>query len=301
MKQLFFRLLSILIIVAVYDLPSAHSAHDAHHKSGQPDTSKSKHALATYIANEGVMITKTKGDRIIKIVFDPLFDQVFNIYQPVPKEMRAQIIAGHAPFDNIDAVLISHYHGDHFSPTDMVSFIRANPNTKLYAPEQAITAMLEIDGVSDLVDDLRITPITLAYGDTPLSLSIDGIDIEAVRIPHAGGISRRNIQNLVFRVTLGDDITVIHMGDADTSDENFLPYTDHWSAKRTNMAFPPYWFFLSEDGRNILKNRINADDAIGIHVPAALPEEQSKRAPEYRDINLFTKPGETRMIPHHNK
>jgi hypothetical protein len=42
----------------------------------------------------------------------------------------------------------------------------------------------------------------LAFNQTPKSLEVAGLVIDAVRIPHAGWPGRADIENLVFRVTL---------------------------------------------------------------------------------------------------
>ena len=68
-----------------------------------------------YLANEGVMVRHAETS----ILFDPLFNNSFGQYQLVPDDMRAAIMAGKAPYDNADAVFISHYHDDHFSAADL--------------------------------------------------------------------------------------------------------------------------------------------------------------------------------------
>lgn len=62
------------------------------------------------------------------------------------------------------------------------------------------------------------------------------------------------------------------------------------------MSFPPYWFFDSTRGREILKNRIKAGHNVGVHVPVSMPVEPERRQQGLRDIDLFTRPGETRNI-----
>ena len=59
---------------------------------------------------------------------------------------------------------------------------------------------------------------------------------------------------------------------------------------------PPYWFFLSDEGRQILEHRIAVDHAIGMHVPAEIPDDRNDRPEKLGDVDLFTQPGETREI-----
>ena len=73
-----------------------------------------------YLANEGVMIT---GERA-KVLFDPLFDNSYGRYQVVPDDIREAIFAGQPPYDDVDAVFVSHHRGDHFAASDMLRLLR---------------------------------------------------------------------------------------------------------------------------------------------------------------------------------
>ncbi len=65
---------------------------------------------AHYLANAGVMIARGET----KILFDPFFRNDYGQYDLVPEEMEAALFAGTLPWDGIDAIFISHHHGDHY-------------------------------------------------------------------------------------------------------------------------------------------------------------------------------------------
>ena len=100
----------------------------------------------------------------------------------------------------------------------------------------------------------------------------------------------------VRRVTLNDNSTVVHMGDADSNDEHFALDPEYWERVTPNMAFPPYWFFGTSEGREILENRVGAKRNVGIHVPRHIPSDPMQRPRQLRSANLFITPGETRRI-----
>jgi L-ascorbate metabolism protein UlaG (beta-lactamase superfamily) len=102
------------------------------------------------------------------------------------------------------------------------------------------------------------------------------------------------VENIAFRVTLDATTTVVHLGDADTSDAHFARDEAYWRRRRTHVAFPPYWFFTNDNGRQVLERRIAAARAIGVHVPTNVPSRAVQRAPELRGHELFTVPGEVR-------
>ena len=258
-------LFSALIISA---LSSAAIAHDP---------------SATYIANEGVLVTNGET----KIMFDPLFSEGFNNYQTVPDDMRAKMMAGETPFDGIDAVFISHAHGDHFAAKEVANYLAAQPSVHLFAPKQAVDRLLlAVEPDADIAG--RIHAFKLKEGDPAQMETTGDIQAEAVRIPHSG--NRPTIENTVFRVTLNDDITVMHMGDADVDMKHYRPHKAHWNAKETDMAFPPYWMLTYQGGPEIL-DYMNIRDSVGTHVPIKVPNDLKRSRADY-----FSVPGETRAI-----
>jgi L-ascorbate metabolism protein UlaG (beta-lactamase superfamily) len=249
---------------------------------------------AHYLANEGIMIVN--GDT--KILFDPLYRESYGQYLLMSEEMEGNIFTGTAPYDGIDAIFISHHHGDHFSPEDILRLLEAQPKINLYAPAQAVIAMRAIASNDQAVIFDRVSGVSLEYKDEPVSLNMEGLMIEAVRIPHSGWpTGRLGIENIVWRVRLNNQTTVVHMGDADPNDIHFSQDAEYWNRNYPDMAFPPYWFFSAGGGRNILENRMKAVRSVGIHVPVIIPGDPLRRPRELRNADLFTIPGETRAIP----
>jgi L-ascorbate metabolism protein UlaG (beta-lactamase superfamily) len=242
-------------------------------------------AAATYLGNEAVLISTAVGN----VLFDPFFHNDYGSYQLVPKDIRQAIFAGEAPYNNISVIVISHAHGDHFSAEDTLAYLQKNKTTKLVAPKQAAVLIEALDGGKAISSQL--VAIELAVGDKPSKHSVGPIDIESVRIPHAGWPERKEVANLVHRVSFRGKLSVIHMGDSDPNDIHFEPYKEHWESTQTNMAFPPYWFFTSTQGNMILDERINALKTIGVHVPIDIPSDLKNNEYDY-----FSKPGEHRDI-----
>lgn len=239
----------------------------------------------TYLGNEGIMVS----DGHTKILFDPLFPNGFDIYQMVPDDMRQAIMRGEAPYDDVDAIFISHMHRDHFSVGETIAYLERHGGTRLYAPLQAVDLMRE-QTENDAIFE-RVIGVPLERLDAPLSYNEGALSIDVVRIPHAGWPGRADVSNLVWRVTLEDGVTVMHLGDADPDDAHFAPHAAHWAARRTDTAYPAYWFFLSEDGRSIVDTRLNARNATGIHVPIELPVDLFLTGRDF-----LHRPGETRVL-----
>ena len=249
---------------------------------------------AIYIANMGAMIERGET----KIVFDPLFNNDYGIYEPVPTETRAALLAGTEPWNGIDAIFISHHHGDHFDPGTVLELLRTRQTMELFGPEQAAAAIRErVAAAGDPVLK-RIHGLSLENGMASTDITVGPLLIEAVRIRHAGWPNRHaDVENIVFRVTLDNETTVMHFGDADPADAHFAKSPEHWNERQSHFAMPPYWFFLSDEGRQILQDRIGADKVVGMHVPTNVPDDRASRREKLQDVDLFTKPGETRTLP----
>ncbi len=246
-------------------------------------------ATAHYLANEGVMVARGET----KVLFDPLFRYPHDYYQAVPPELEAAIFAGEPPFDGVDAVFISHYHADHFSPELILRLLREQKEIRLYAPAQAVEGLTVAAGGGDETLFERVTAIDLEYWDEPVTFEAAGLLVEATRIPHSGWPDARlEVQNIAFRVTLNSAATVLHMGDADARDRHFAKDSALWKARRTDMAFPPYWYFLAPEGRSVLEERLQPGHSVGVHIPA----DPAERPEALAEFDVFTEPGDTREI-----
>ncbi len=236
---------------------------------------------AHYLANEGVMI-ESGGS---KLLFDPFFHNNYGHYQLVPEKMRKKIFAGEAPYNNIDAVFVSHAHGDHFSADDTIKYMLAHSKVKLFAPNQAVEQIKTHKNFKTIAS--RVVSVSLKKDQQAKRFNHTNLIVEAVRIPHAGWPQRAEVENIVFRVGGKQQITVMHMGDADPNPTHYAPHKDFWNAQQTDIAFVPYWFGLSESGQQIMNNVINASRSVGVHVPKNVPQNLKDSNLEY-----LSKPGE---------
>ena len=250
-------------------------------------------SIVQYLANEGVMVTQGRT----KILFDPIFDYPGDTYQRVPEDMQESLYAGRPPYDGVDAVFVSHFHADHFLASGILKLMRLHETIQLYAPAQAVTAMRTIASDDDEALFERVTAFDLQPGDAPVFVRKGGLLVEAVSVPHTGWPTRNSdVQNIVFRITLDDTSTVVHLGDADARTVHFAQDMAFWEERRPDLALPPYWFFMSDDGLEVLEDRIYARHTIGIHVPREYADKPYAMPDELLGEDLFTQPGEGRRF-----
>jgi len=278
LQRVFCWVPSVPRLVLAWALMAACSAAAAE----QPDLT------TTYLGNEGIMVAQGGT----KVVFDPLYQNTYGRYQSVPAETREALLTAKAPFDELRAVFISHSHGDHFSAEDLAQFVVAHPNASVVAPTQAIDALRKmLVAQQQVVAPSRLISIALDYGAAPMQIDVGDIKVEAVRIAHAGGEQRRSIENILYRVTLPGEAVVMHMGDADPRWSHYQPYVEHWQSVQTDAAFPPYWFFTTPGGTQLVAERLNSLGQTGVHVPAEIPPELVATGADF-----FSHSGEQRVV-----
>ncbi len=252
-----------------------------------------ENSTVQYLANEGVMVAHGET----KILFDPIHNYPNDTYQKVPPAMQEAIYAGQPPYDGVDAVFVSHYHADHFSAPGLARLLRERPDIHLYAPAQAVAELRQQGSAKDEPIFERVTIFDLEYGDTPVFVRKGGLLIEAVHVPHSGWpTARTDVQNIAFRVTLEETSTVVHLGDADARLVHFEKDRAFWDEREVDLALPPYWFLLSDNGREILEDRLYSRHSIGIHVPATYATDRSSIPEELIGEDLFMRPGEGRRF-----
>ena len=98
--------------------------------------------------------------------------------------MERALFAGEQPFDGLDAVFVSHYHGEH-SAVDVLRLLEARPDLRALRPGAGGGGDARV--ASDRLDAViaRVNAIALQRRDAPVTLQHGTLLIEpfAFRIP----------------------------------------------------------------------------------------------------------------------
>lgn len=254
-------------------------------------------AVATSILNAGVMTEHGRAEgNSVKFLFDPLYDDHFGSLEELTPELIDAIIAGSAPYDGVDAVFVSHAHGDHFSVSQLTRMLEAQSELVLVLPSQGAKRMRE--GADwDAEFEERVRSVALENGEASEPLMIEGATIDAFRSPHSGWPDRHaNVHNITFRVSVpgkaGSVSRVMHVGDADAAPEHYEALKDFLEAERTGLAFVPFWFTAREDLDAIIDDVLNARAMVAVHVPEKVPKRL-----EQGEWAYFSEAGQILEIP----
>lgn len=187
-----------------------------------------------YLANEGVLVTG--GD--IAVVIDGLFGEGLPEYPVVPAAVRDSLEGAVGRFQDIDLVLVTHRHDDHFDPAAVARHLDANPEATLIAPGDAIAAFppdqLERYGE-------RLQPLDLAPGSY-LRLDVGGFAVEALGLAHA------EVGHVGYRIEL-PGMTVLHLGDAQPAPRDLAAFLE--GRPEPEVALVPYWVLSGSGGAAI--------------------------------------------------
>lgn len=210
----------------------------------------------TYIANEGVLISS--GD--MQVLIDGLHREYKPAYAFLPAEERDKIESANAPYDEIDLVLVSHVHLDHFHPESIGRHLKHNSEAMLISSHQVAEEVETKFGEYDAIK-MRVT------GATPLlkekiAMRAAGIDFDILGLGHGSG-RHGSIQNLGHVIRMGGK-KLLHLGDAVPSKEIFEPF--NLDEEGIDIAFIPYWFLLEEDGQALVREHINPGHIIAVHI-----------------------------------
>ena len=237
------RMVVLLALLASAGVPSQTQA-----QARQPGVT------VTFLANEGVLLAA--GGR--KVLIDALFEKYKTGFALPADSTRAALAAARAPFNDVDAVLFTHYHGDHFHPAPLAAHMRANPRAILLASGQVIDSLQGRLSAGDPSSD-RFRARSLARGAKQREV-VNGISIDVLGLPHGG---RQDVQHLGFIVELGGR-RVLHLGDADFNAQTFAAL--RLDTMRIDVALVPDWALLDEQSRQIVQRWIRPRQIVAIHV-----------------------------------
>lgn len=134
----------------------------------------------TYIANCGFLIEIDNQ----KIIIDGLFKLGHNRYPTPDTSAQKLLVSNRYPFDNINLILVSHTHEDHFDKEMVLTCMSNNPSAKLICPQQVIDSLSENEAIYNKIKTRIIGCTPDAF--TSQLIYIANIEIHACRLAHPG-------------------------------------------------------------------------------------------------------------------
>lgn len=208
----------------------------------------------TYVANAGILLKI----RDKKILIDGLCTCEIPIYKTTPEIISQQIIQGLPPFENIDLLLITHDHNDHFAAKKTSEFLKQNQNATVISTNEVV-AQIKAELLNSRDHNLIALNPALHCAE---ELTVKGITIEVISMRHEGK-EFASVNNLAFLIK--DEVNVLHVGDAAAIPENYQ--TLKLQEKRIDLIIAPFPYIGLPSARQIIKEYISPHKIVLVHLP----------------------------------
>jgi L-ascorbate metabolism protein UlaG (beta-lactamase superfamily) len=222
-----------------------------------------------YVANSGMLVTVSDRRFLIDA---PIRDGISPYATSTPVERR-QLESASAPYADVDAILATHWHEDHFSPEAVAAHLSRSPRTLfISSPEVVERLRKSAPGLP-----ASQTRAVLPEPGRVEQVDIRGVPVRVLRIRHN---PTRRVPEQHVGFLIGSDTRVLHVGDADPAGDNFallngLPSVD--------LALLPFWYVLDEGNRRFVAESIRPSRIVAMHVP---PQDADKVLAALRAANV---------------
>ncbi|MCB9260580.1 MAG: MBL fold metallo-hydrolase [Ignavibacteriales bacterium] len=209
----------------------------------------------TFISNCGFMITAEET----KIIIDAMPLPGYYITTDYELLNHGKLITLQKPFENINLVLISHSHPDHFHVESTILHLINNSSGKLVTNEQVIS-FLNYDSLFYKISDQIIE---VNSSDTNLiNLDISGISITPIPLNHYKPFPEFSIPHLAYLIEL-NGINILFAGDNVLSGDQYLDY--NLQELNIDIAFYRYDGIFGNGKIDTLINYVNPKVLIPMH------------------------------------
>jgi len=243
-------------------------------------SSESDAVTVTYVANEGVLIQS--GSK--QVLIDALHKPYLSEYLATPQKILDTMMANRPPFEDIELLLVSHIHGDHFNAEIVGEYLRVSKTARLFTTLQARSEIANtFSGFAHITDK---TQVIQYHAEMDTSFSAKGIQVRMVRIAHGGS----GLQNVGHIVELGS-MKFLHIGDPSYGKKDFERL--QLFRDKIDVAILPFWFLTAAKGREIIDKLIMPAYLIAVHVPPKDVNSITREiAKYYPQAVVFGKPNE---------
>jgi L-ascorbate metabolism protein UlaG (beta-lactamase superfamily) len=204
------------------------------------------------VGNSGFLVTIGE----YKILIDGLFHG-FNGGCALPAAIYNVVVNGAPPFDDIDLILATHDHSDHFDPEPVRLYMQDHPAVVFASTAQVASQLSEFGD--------RVISLDATDGN-PVQADFNGIHVQAFFLTHGVAPAGENtIMNNGYVVTV-NGISFFHTGDIDLQ---IIPETVFQSYGFPEMgldfAFIPHFFLESAVYQPLITGVINSRYIISSH------------------------------------
>ena len=207
----------------------------------------------TFLANEGVLLSSGTQKVLIDALYDP-----YKSYGIPHDSTRRALRQARPPFNDIDVVLVTHWHGDHFGSAPIADHLKANSRAILVASDQVIDSLRRYAPARE-IPPTRTLGRGVASGERRREV-VNGVPIEVLGVTHGDG-RHEDVQHRGFIVDIGER-RVLHLGDTFFTEKEFSRL--RLDTARIDVALVPGWAVM--ENRAIIERWIRPKQVVAIHL-----------------------------------
>ncbi|PKM85574.1 MAG: hypothetical protein CVU86_01865 [Firmicutes bacterium HGW-Firmicutes-11] len=205
-----------------------------------------------HLANAGVLI---RGS--CNILIDGL-TCADGLYPSTSVEEGRAIQCGIAPFENLDLIIFTHEHPDHFDPDACARFLAENKDVVVMMNRASLSMIKE-----KVDDDAKSRVIVPEHATYKFGSSV----VNAYPIAHDGGRSYEDVEHFAILIEL-DKKKILHTGDAGFKDADVTSW--EFPAKKIDWMITAFPNIGLPNAREKVREQIAPHHIIAVHFP--LPE-----------------------------
>jgi L-ascorbate metabolism protein UlaG (beta-lactamase superfamily) len=206
-----------------------------------------------YVANSGMLVTLS-GRRFL---IDAPIREGLAPYATSSATERALLEGARAPYDRVDAILITHWHDDHFSAEAIAAHLTSNPRSMVVSSPEVVD---RVRAVAPRLPEAQLRAVLPAPGAAERS-DVGGVPVRVLRIRH-NPARRLPEQHVGFLI--GDAAPVLHVGDADPAAANFSLLQ---SLPPVDLALLPFWYLSDAANLRLVHDSIRPRRVVAMHIP----------------------------------
>ena len=242
--------------------------------AGSPAPS-SDQVSVLYLANEGFLI-RSGG---VSVLIDAFVGEAPGGFDTLPRKASRLLASGSAPFDGVVLSLVSHAHPDHLQVRLAERFLNANKTAEIVSSPNVFRMVANrAENFDSIKSQIRVIDMQREGTTKRFNVANSGATVDFMLLPH-GGEGNEGSANYGHLITMGTH-RLLHLGDVAADKQIFSAYD--FAAQQIDIAFVPYWFFLSQEGIDIVDKSIAASYTIVCHVPV---KERAKFYAQMAEMN----------------